>query len=78
MDAVRYVKPKDLDTQTAADVHKAIDEFASALQVHKMVAAGALPMKDELPYLVYANDAQELRNDAGSREPARAPRSPRH
>ena len=64
VDAVRYVKPKDLDTQTAADVHKAIDEFASALQVHKMVAAGALPMKDELPYLVYANDAQELRMSA--------------
>ncbi|WP_289466766.1 hypothetical protein, partial [Klebsiella pneumoniae] len=42
VDAVRYVKPKDLDAQTAADVHKAVDEFASALQVHKMVAAGAL------------------------------------
>jgi len=64
VDAVRYVRPKDLDEQTAADVHKAVDEFASTLQMHKMVAAGGLPMENELPYLVYANDAQELRMSA--------------
>lgn len=64
VDAVRYVRPKDLDEQTAVDVHKAVDEFASALQMHKMVAAGGLPMENELPYLVYANDAQELRMSA--------------
>ena len=64
VDAVRYVRPKDLDEQTAADVHKAVDEFASSLQMHKMVAAGGLPMENELPYLVYANDAQELRMSA--------------
>lgn len=64
VDTVRYVKPKDLDAQTAADLHKAIDEFATALHMHKMVAAGQLPMDNELPYLVYANDAQQLRLSA--------------
>jgi hypothetical protein len=29
-----------------------------------MVAAGVLPMENELPYLVYANDALELRMSA--------------
>lgn len=64
VDAVRYAKPNDLDPQTAAGVQKAVDEFANALHMHKMVDAGALPMEDELPYLLYANDAQELRMSA--------------
>jgi len=61
VDAVRYSKPKDLDADSAEAVHKAVDEFASGLHLHKMVAAGAMPMETELPYLVYANDALELR-----------------
>jgi hypothetical protein len=64
VDAVRYAKPKDVDAETAEAVHKAVDEFAGALHVQKMVAAGALPLENELPYLVYANDAQELRMSA--------------
>lgn len=61
VDAVRYAKPKDLDAETAAAVRKAVDEFASGLHLHKLVSAGAMPMANELPYLVYASDAQELR-----------------
>lgn len=61
IDAVRYAKPKDLDAETAEAVAKAVDEFASGLHLHKMVSAGAMPMANELPYLVYASDAQELR-----------------
>lgn len=64
VDAVRYAKPKDLDAETAEAVRKAVDEFASGLHLHKMVAAGAMPMENELPYLVYASDAQELRMSA--------------
>jgi hypothetical protein len=64
VDAVRYAKPKGVDAEAAEAVHKAIDEFAGALHVQKMVAAGALPMENELPYLVYASDAQELRMSA--------------
>lgn len=64
VDAVRYAKPKDLDIETAEAVHKTVDEFASGLHLHKLVAAGALPMENELPYLVYANDARELRMSA--------------
>lgn len=61
VDAVRHAQPNDIDPEAADNVHKAIDEFASGLRMHKMVAAGVLPMENELPYLVYANDAQELR-----------------
>lgn len=64
VDAVRYAKPKDIDPETADNVHKALDEFASGLHMHKMVAAGVLPMENELPYWVYANDAQGLRVSA--------------
>ena len=64
VDAMRYTKPKDLENQVAEDLHKAVDEFAGALHVQKMVAAGSLPMEKELPYLVYANDAHELRMSA--------------
>lgn len=64
VDAVRYAKPKDVDPEVAEALHKAVDEFASALHVQKMVSAGGLQMENELPYLVYANDAQELRLSA--------------
>jgi hypothetical protein len=64
LDAVRYAKPKDLDPETAAGVTEAIDQFASGLNLHKLVSAGAMPMETELPYLVYASDAQELRATA--------------
>lgn len=64
VDAVRYAKPRDIDTELADGLHKAVDEFAGALHVQKMIAAGGLSMENELPYLVYANDAQELRMSA--------------
>jgi len=68
VDAVRYAKPRDLGRQVAEDLHKAVDEFASGLNLQKIVAAGGMPMEKELPYLVYANDAQELRLTAESFE----------
>lgn len=64
VDAVRYVTPKDLGPETAAGISEAIDQFARGLNLYKMVSAGAMPMEDELPYLVYASDAQELRASA--------------
>lgn len=64
VDAVRYAKPKDLDPETAAGVTGAIDQFASGLNLQKMISAGAMSMENELPYLVYASDAQELRASA--------------
>lgn len=64
VDTVRYAKPRDIDAELADSLHQAVDDFAAALQVQKVVAAGGLSMKDELPYLVYANDAQELRLSA--------------
>ncbi len=64
VDAVRYSKTRDLDAETAERIREALDEFASGLHLHKMVSAGALPLEHELPYLVYANDALELRMSA--------------
>ncbi|MDY0748743.1 hypothetical protein SNE35_29865 [Paucibacter sp. R3-3] len=64
VDAVRYAKPKDLDPETATAVAEAIDQFASGLNLQKMISAGAMSMENELPYLVYASDAQELRASA--------------
>lgn len=64
VDAVRYAKPKDLDLETATAVTEAIDQFASGLNLQKMISSGALSMENELPYLVYASDAQELRASA--------------
>lgn len=64
VDAVRYSKPRDLDAEAAEAVHTAVDEFASALQFQKMVAAGAFSTENELPYLVHASEAQEVRMSA--------------
>lgn len=64
VEAVRYAKPKDLDPETAAAVTAAIDQFASGLNLQKMISAGAMSMENELPYLVCASDAQELRASA--------------
>lgn len=64
VDAVRYAKPRDLDPETAAAVTEAIDQFASGLHLQKMISADAMSMENELPYLVYASDAQELRASA--------------
>ena len=44
----------------------AVDTFARSLGVQKMIAAAALPMQNDLPYLVYASEAQELRLTAES------------
>ncbi|WP_428003675.1 hypothetical protein [Acidovorax sp.] len=62
--AVRYAKPGDLDPERAASLREAVDEFASGLQMQKAFGSGAIAMKDELPYLVYASDAQEMRLSA--------------
>lgn len=61
VDTVRFMRPKGLDPETEAELHKAVDDFASGLNLQKMSAAGAIHVESELPYLVHANDAQELR-----------------
>lgn len=58
---VRYVMPRDLDEARAGDLRKAVGDFADSLRTQKILGAGALQMKDELPHLVWASDAEELR-----------------
>lgn len=58
---VRYMAPKDLDVARANDLHAAIEEFAGSLHTQKMLAGGGMQMEDELPHLVWATDAEEVR-----------------
>lgn len=61
VDHVRYVAPPDLDASRANDLRTAIEEFAGGLHTHKMLTAGGLQMEDELPHLVWAIEAEDLR-----------------
>lgn len=58
---VRYVTPADLEEVRAAELRKAVEEFASGLHAQKMFTAGGLQMENELPHLVWATDAEEFR-----------------
>lgn len=60
VESVRFGRPRDLEEERATKLREAVDNFASALRMQKFVGAGGLPMENELPYLVYANDAAEL------------------
>lgn len=59
--SVRYVCPEFVDDETAKALREAVDAFASALHMHQLVASNGLTMEHELPYLVYASDAEEFR-----------------
>jgi hypothetical protein len=61
VDHVRYVMPRDLDDVRSDELREAIREFAESLRMQKLIGAGALKMEDELPHLVWASDANELR-----------------
>lgn len=65
INAVRYVRPKTLDDERAQTLHKVADIFASALHTYQLVASNALSMEHELPYLVYASDAEEFLGSVG-------------
>lgn len=58
---VRYMAPHDLDIALANELHAAIEEFAGSLHTQKMLAGGGMQMEDELPHLVWATDAEDIR-----------------
>jgi hypothetical protein len=60
VETVRYVRPRELSKDESEQLHEALDQFGSGLRMQKIVAGGGFPMEKELPYLVYASDAQEL------------------
>lgn len=60
VDSVRAVFPRHLDPEIESKLREAADDFASGVRMQKL-AGGALPMEKELPYLVYANGAEEFR-----------------
>lgn len=58
---VRYTAPKDLELTRANDLRSAVEEFASSLHTQKMLTGGGMQMEDELPHLVWATDAEDIR-----------------
>jgi len=63
-DSVRVVMPRDLEADIASKLREAVDEFGTTLRMQKLVAGGGLPMEKELPYLLYASDAEQFRATA--------------
>lgn len=60
VETARAVMPRDLDAATASELRKAVEEFGTGLRMQKVVG-GASQMEHELPYLVYANEAEQFR-----------------
>lgn len=58
---VRWAKPADLNPDEEEALRSAVQEFSQALQFQKIVESGGLSLDEEMPYFVYASDAQELR-----------------
>lgn len=60
VESVRFVMPGDMEDDLANELRKAVEEFSSGLRMQKFVS-GALQMEQELPYLVYASEAEQFR-----------------
>lgn len=60
IDFIRYTAPRELDNERAQRLASAIEDFSGGLQVRRLLSAGAFE-KEELPHLVWAYDADELR-----------------
>lgn len=61
---VRYVKPAGLDVSEQDRLREAVEEFAEGLRVDGLFASGGLHSEHELPHLVWATEAMELRLSA--------------
>ena len=59
--SIRYARPDFIDDDTTKTLREAVDTFASALHMHQLIASNGLTMEQELPYLLYASDAEEFR-----------------
>ena len=61
VDHVRYVSPINLANSVEIELREAVEEFATSLYTYKMLSAGGMQGGTELPHLVWAADAEELR-----------------
>jgi hypothetical protein len=64
-DSVRVVMPRDLEADIATKLREAVDEFGTTLRMQKLAAGGGLGMEKEMPYLLYASDAEQFRSTVG-------------
>lgn len=60
VDMGRYIAPRDLAESSRQATREAMENFGNAIQMHKMMGFGGLPVEQELPHLVYASDVDEL------------------
>jgi hypothetical protein len=62
IDSVRSgVLPRGLEEERVKELHKALEDFGSNLRVRMMTGGGGLQVENELPYLLYASEAEQLR-----------------
>ncbi|MEO8388014.1 hypothetical protein [Polaromonas sp.] len=62
IDSVRSgVLPRGLEEERVKELHKALEDFGSSLRVRMMTAGNGQQTEKELPYLLYASEAEQLR-----------------
>lgn len=62
IDSVRSgVLPRGLEEERVKELHKALEDFGSNLRVRMMTSGRGLHVENELPYLLYASEAEQLR-----------------
>lgn len=63
IDSVRSgVLPRGLPVERVKELHKALEDFGSNLRVRLMTSGRGLHIENEMPYLVYASEAEQLRS----------------
>ncbi|MCE9659936.1 MAG: hypothetical protein K8R60_15350 [Burkholderiales bacterium] len=60
VETVRPAMPRDLDEAVEIELRKAVEEFGTGLRMQKF-SSGALRSEQELPYLLYASEAEQFR-----------------
>jgi hypothetical protein len=61
---VTYRVARELPVEVKQQVKELVDDFSSSLGVQQMMQAGVISQADPLPYLCFANDAEEMRQGA--------------
>jgi len=62
VDSVRSgVLPRGLEEERVKELHRALEDFGSNLRMRMMMGGGGLQTENELPYLLYAAESEQLR-----------------
>lgn len=62
VDSVRSgVLPRGLEEERVKELHRALEDFGSSLRMRMVTGGGGLQTENELPYLLYAAESEQLR-----------------